>query len=304
MNGYILSYTNPDTDSLCTSIALSRYLALKGESFAVVARGNISAETKYVLDTLGITDIDTRGEYDAELPVILVDTHHLAQLPHLKSAERVVAVYDHHPAGDEFPNAKIDNRVIGAAATIVAEMILADGLMDRTLAALLGSAIISNTAYFESPSTTEEDKLIFTKLNLYYEFTPEFIGGMFGCKNDILRGTVTEIAESDVKLFEVEGITVKIAQLELVNVERSLSVSEFYDSLCRTNVLDGCAYYLLSIVDVLEKKTFVMALTERDIAFRNAVLGIEGNEAVAVFDRILLRKTDFIPQIKKLLSRA
>ena len=126
VEGYILSYTNPDTDGVCSSIAYSIYMAKKGLNYQVLCAGAINAETQYVLRLLHMDAPLCDVAYDAKKKVVLMDTHHLSQLPHLVNAENVVRVFDHHPGGDDdvFVNATIDNRAIGAAASIIAQMIL------------------------------------------------------------------------------------------------------------------------------------------------------------------------------------
>ena len=92
VEGYILSYTNPDTDGVCSSIAYSIYMAKKGLNYQVLCAGAINAETQYVLRLLHMDAPLCDVAYDAKKQVVLIDTHHLSQLPHLVNAENVVRV--------------------------------------------------------------------------------------------------------------------------------------------------------------------------------------------------------------------
>ena len=303
-DGYILSYHNPDTDSLCSSLAYSIYMSKKGKNFKTIASGEILPETQFVLEKANIKDINFDCDYDESKDVILVDTHHLTQLPHLKSAAKVIKIFDHHPNGDDsqFNNAYIDNRKIGAAATIIAESVLNDNLMDAQLAVLLGASIISNTMNFEAPSTSELDKVIFAELQHYYEFSNQFISEMFCSKNDILTQTEKEIIESDVKIFNIADKKIKIAQIELINIEKNLNLSEFIIKCFNLSPNQDTDYYFLSLIDILKKKTYVITFDEKSLLLRNSILESTIDENLLVANRILLRKTDFVEQIKKILN--
>lgn len=303
-DGYILSYHNPDTDSLCSSLAYSIYMAKKGKDFRVIASGNILPETQYVLMKANINNVDFNCDYDESKDIILIDTHHLIQLPHLKNVGRVVKIFDHHPNGDDsqFYNAYIDNRIIGAAATIIAESVLTDNLMDAQLAILLGASIISNTMNFEAPSTSKLDKVIFDKLQHYYKFSNQFISEMFYSKNDILTRTEEEIIESDVKLFNISNKKIKIAQIELVDIEKNLDLNKFIRKCFNLSPNHDTDYYILSLIDILNKRTYVITLDERSLLLRNSIFESTISDNLLVVNRILLRKTDFIEQIKKILN--
>lgn len=303
-DGYILSYRNPDTDSLCSSLAYSIYMAKKGKDFKVIALGEILPETQFILMKANINKLNLNCDYDDSKDIILIDTHHLAQLPHLKYIGKVIKIFDHHPNGDDtqFYNAYIDNRLIGAAATIIAENVLNDKLMDAQLAMLLGASIISNTMNFEAPSTSELDKAVFAKLQHYYKFSNQFISEMFYSKNDILARTEEEVINSDVKLFDIADKKIKIAQIELVNIEKNLDLHEFIRRCFNLSPNHDIDYYFLSLIDILQKKTYVITFDEKSMLLRNSILESTINDNLLVVNRILLRKTDFVEQIKKKLK--
>lgn len=76
MDGYILSYLNPDTDGICTSLAVEElYRQTRNEEYKTVLTGKLSEETKYVLSKAGIDVDNFITEYDKNKPIILVDTH-------------------------------------------------------------------------------------------------------------------------------------------------------------------------------------------------------------------------------------
>lgn len=48
----IFGHKNPDTDSICSAIALARLKELKGENATPCRLGNLNKETEFVLKTL------------------------------------------------------------------------------------------------------------------------------------------------------------------------------------------------------------------------------------------------------------
>ena len=294
-SGYIISYKNPDTDGVCSAIAYSYYLKLMGKNFRPVFSGNISHETKFVLNQANIS-LDFPSEYGADDQLIIVDTHHLSQLGNTLNPLNVVEILDHHPAGDDdvFLNATIDNRQIGAVATIVAEKIFSINAMSTQMAILLGSAIISNTMNFSAPSTSQYDIDMYAKLCLFYDFTEDYISKMFDSKNSILCLTYEEILTSDVKKFEIENQLIAIAQIELANIPKG--------SMGEIKKKHRYDYYIVSIINIALKRTYVMFCDDKSKYLINRIFNIECQKSVVEFSRILLRKTDFIPQIKEVLE--
>ncbi len=302
-SGCIITYKNPDTDGVCSSIAYSYYLNLVGKEFKPVFWGQISSETKFVLDKANVS-YDFASSYKETDKVILIDTHHLSQLENSLNPLNVIEVLDHHPAGDAhaFPNAKIDNRMIGAVASIVAEKILDMDAMTSQMAILLGSAIISNTMNFTAPSSTQYDFDMFNKLCQYYDFTDDYIALMFASKNAILKLSFKEVLESDVKIFEVNGNSIALAQIELVNVDKSLNVKQVIPIIGQIKQESNQDYYIVSIIDVIRKVTYVLSCDKKSQHLVSEIFDRNAVDEITVFDRILLRKTDFIPRIKKIFN--
>ena len=77
-NGYVVSYVNPDTDGVCTSIAYSYFKRLaENELYLPIFFGRLQPETIFVLDHFGIEAPQRMMPEEiirlAAAPVVVVD---------------------------------------------------------------------------------------------------------------------------------------------------------------------------------------------------------------------------------------
>ena len=80
-NNYVLSYINPDTDGIACSIAMAKLLSLENEKWLPGFFGSIGEETMFILKQLNIPMVNKEVLFDETEKIVLVDTHHKAQLP-------------------------------------------------------------------------------------------------------------------------------------------------------------------------------------------------------------------------------
>lgn len=305
IDGYVLSYLNPDTDGICTSLAVAELYRLEGKGkYQIVLEGKLSEETRYVLNEAGINTEKFVTEYDKGKSVILVDTHQLMQLPHLENVEKVIEIWDHHPDGDDekFVNANIHNYKIGAIASkVLEELWKIDGL-NRTYSILLGSAIISNTINFTAPSVTQYDKDMFLMARNYFDFSEEYINGLFQCRDVILNTGLRNILMHDMKYYDINGRKCLMIQLELFSPKRLLECTELgleMQNLKTEKVVD---YLLLNITDVQQKKSYLVCGDSDSKKIVEKMFGRSFTGNKMEFNKILLRKTDLFPLLSKVLS--
>jgi inorganic pyrophosphatase/exopolyphosphatase len=296
----VTSYINPDTDGIACSIALANLLTFAGEAWVAVYSGKLSDETKYVLNYLDIPEpdeVDTILECDS---IALVDTHHKAQLLDDFPYEKVQIIVDHHPNGDAdlFRNAQITNKMVGAAATIIADMYLEKNIYDKKMLALLGFAILSNTMNFLAPSTTNFDLDTFDKIQSIVKFDNDAIFKMFQQRSLILKGDLKSAFLSDFKLFETKYGKVGISQLEVFGLSELLNFAE------AVNVINGIAtakrlkYCLFNGVDIKLGKSYVICANEETRSLLKTIFDIDSDNGALVFGKILLRKADFAQRLR------
>lgn len=294
---YVFPYINPDTDGVGAALAYS-YL---NSEFLPVIFGDFDKETLFVMKTLEF-DLPVRvQEVPEQAKIALVDTHHLAQLPPINLVN-VVEVIDHHPAGDrdKLPNARIQNEEVGAACTLITERMIRDGIVPtEKIAGVLSLAIVSNTLNFTAPSTSSRDTAALDWLSQYVSISKEVILDMFKARSDISGYSTVDLLLSNNKVFEIEGRRVSIIQLELVEVNKLVSRSDFREAILQVQHEKKSDYCIFSGVDIYNRQTLIVVPSESERGIIKGAMGIEFSGDTAVVNRILLRKTDFVPSIKK-----
>ena len=298
-NNYVLSYINPDTDGVACSIAMAKFLSSKNEKWISGVLGSIGEETVFILQSLEIPFPDTNIVLDEAEKIVLVDTHHKSQLPIGFPYSKVVSIIDHHPNGDEdlFPTASITNQKIGAAASLVAEIYIENGIVDIPILKLLAFAILSNTLNFFAPSSTEFDKKIFEQICDIVPIEVELIDKMFAHRCLILNKDIYFALCADFKIFDTKSGRVGISQIEAYNLEKMIDIFQCVDALqqiASENSLDFC---LFNGVDIKLKRSLVVAANYQSQKLLCSLFKQNECKEFYIFNRILLRKTDFVPQL-------
>ena len=299
---YVLPYINPDTDGVCAAIAYS----VLNPQFTPVIFGDFDQETTFVLNTFQVPFPDRVVHLTQAGQIVLVDTHHANQLPEI-DFRKVTEVIDHHPAGDDslMPNAKIQNEEVGAACTLIVERMQRQGIMlEQEIAGILALAIVSNTLNFVAPSTSVRDRVAFNWLREIVPLHDEIIVSMFRERSNIQDTKTEELLLSNTKVFDLEGRSVAISQLELVNVKDFLDRSDLPSALVKVqNHLDA-EYLIVTTIDIINHTTSIEVIDTPSKELVENALSIKMGGNRSSIDRILLRKTDFVPQLKKFFSDA
>lgn len=295
----VLSYKNPDTDGVACSIGMATLLTTEDEKWEPMVIGAIGKETQYVLQKTGISIPEEISSFDDVERIVLVDTHHIAQLPEHFPCEKVTLIIDHHPNGNDeaFPNAKIINEKIGAAASIVAEKLIKKGLPDADVTLMLGCAIISNTLNFTAPSTAEYDCEMFEKVNDIVVVPEQVINEMFEKRSSILKEDIYDALNSDFKIFETEVGSVGISQIEAYNLDDMIDIQQAVAALEKIAKERKLEYCMFNGVDIKTQKSIVLAANSDSADLICKIFNIDQYAAPIKFDRILLRKTDFVPPL-------
>lgn len=298
---YVFPYINPDTDGVCATLSYS----FLNNDFTPVIFGNFDNETMFVLNSLEIDYPKQVNKISNNSKIALVDTHHIAQLPQI-NFDNVIEVIDHHPAGDsdKLPNAKIQNEEVGSVCTLITERIIERGIIPtRKIAGLLSFAIISNTLNFTAPSSTQRDEKALEWLSNYIIISEESILGMFKARSDISEFETYDLLLSNNKVFEIENKKISIIQLELAELETLISRTDFKEAILKVQSKKQSDYCLFSGVDIIKRQSVVIVPREIEKELIRNAMNIDFINDIAIVNRILLRKTDFVPSIQKYLAK-
>ena len=136
---WVTGHPAPDTDAAVSAVFEAFRLTLGGTPARPLLQGSLSRETAWLLGAA----VPTAECIDPTVPLVLTDHHDVAAYPN-----PVAAVIDHHPVtdGTDFGSAAVEIAPVGAATTLVARRLRADGILpDAYCARVLLGAILMDT---------------------------------------------------------------------------------------------------------------------------------------------------------------
>lgn len=297
----VTTYVNPDLDGISSSIVLSYYKTSIGKNYIPVYSGELDNETIFALNYFNLEFPKQVSSIDEFESVILVDTHHPAQLAKDFPLEKVIEVLDHHPDGSplSFINASIQNDEIGSVCTLITEQLKSEHLfIPENIAGILALGIVSNTLNFTAPSTTKRDKEAFTWLQLLVCISEDLIMRLFESRSSIVSLESNIIISKNLKEFNWNNSKIGISQIEMININKLINRVDFCESLIAVKQNKNLDYIIFSGVDIIAHNTFIVVPDQETLEIINKGMGYNFNSKKMEVDKILLRKTDFIPKLK------
>ena len=212
----VTGHKNPDTDSICSSVA---YTYLKnqtaGDHYVAGRAGEISPETAYVLKRFGI-EAPELVEDASGRKVILVDHNEKTQCVEGYEEAEILEVIDHHRIGSLETSGPVffRNQPVGCTATIITQMYDESGVeIPPQIAGLLLAAILSDTLVFRSPTCTPLDEALAKRLaKIVGVEIDEFASEMFEAGEKLDGKTAEEVFLQDFKVFMCGDIRFGVAQ--------------------------------------------------------------------------------------------
>ena len=252
----IIGHKNPDTDSVCSAIVYSNYLNNKGEEAKAYTLGELNRETKFLLEKFEVKFPQIINTLDEGSEVILIDHNEKKQAIDGIDKLKVTKIIDHHKFSiDTVEPLYIRAEPIGSTCSIIAKILFENNVeINQVDASLLISAIISDTLYFRSPTTTQEDKDIIEKLNKIAKIQnlEEFSLEMFAAKSDLGDIDVEKLIKLDYKTFSFAGLEYGIGVMETTSPEYGLNrKDEIVSKMREIKKQDNLAGILFSIIDLI-----------------------------------------------------
>jgi manganese-dependent inorganic pyrophosphatase len=153
--------------------------------------------------------------------VILVDHNEFSQAVDGIETAEIVEIIDHHRIG----NIKTKNPInilakpVGSSCTIIYGLYKSMSVpLDKTIALVLLSGILSDTIILKSPTTTEDDINAVEEISIMTGFNYDDWGKEIFSQTVILReDSMKELILTDFKIYTECGIKFGIGQIEVVN---------------------------------------------------------------------------------------
>lgn len=296
---YIFGHKNPDTDSITSSLVMANLEKALGNEDAVACRlGNINKETEYVLNYLGIEAPELIEGVEDGANVILVD--HNSPKESIENLENVniLKVVDHHKISLEtsYP-LYYRAEAVGCTETIMYKLYKENNIeIDKKIATLMLSAIISDTLLLKSPTCTDDDKRIVKELAKIAEIDYETYGiDMLKAGTDLSSFTIDEILQLDAKAINLKDVKSIIAQVNTASIPEVMKMKEELEAgINKVIEENGLDLFLFLITDIINSNSQVIALGKRaDIVEKAYGVKLENN--TALLEGVVSRKKQVVP---------
>lgn len=300
----IFGHKNPDTDSIISSIVTADLEKRMGNENVKACRlGNMNKETEYILNYFHIDAPEFIESVTEEDSVILVDHNGFAQSADGIEKASILKVIDHHNiSGFETKDPLFYMaQPVGCTATILFEIYQMNGYeIDKTMAGLMLSAIISDTLLLKSPITTRKDIAIANELAKLAQLDLHTYGlDMLKAGTDLSSYTPEELINIDSKAFTVKDTNIQIAQVNTVSIEDVLTQkAEIEEAMNDFISKNNLSLFMLAITDILNNDSQIIALGSRsDIVEKAYNTTLQDN--MCFLKGVVSRKKQMVPVVSE-----
>jgi manganese-dependent inorganic pyrophosphatase len=238
--------------------------------------------------------------------VILVDHNEIAQSVNGIEDAQIIEIIDHHRLAAEktrYP-IYIASVPVGSTCTIIYQHFLRYGIdIERPVALLLLSGIMSDTVILKSPTAAADDHRAVEALCRIAGIADyrEYGAQMFSRTTVLTEADPRELVESDFKKYNEFDCTFGIGQVEVGTLA---DVEEVRDSLLKVleevRQAHGLDWTMLLVTDVV-KEMSVLLTTPFPSAEQNLIYKKE-SEGQFSLPHILSRKKQLLPEILRVLE--
>ena len=305
MTTLVFGHKSPDTDATLSAITWAWYLTNRRGGLAEPRLlGEPNTEAAFVLKHWGFPKPQIIADVDAGQNVVIVDTNNPAELPPSINDANIMAIIDHHMlVGGLKTKAPINvvMRPLACTATVMHDIMGDDvaGLPHQIKGAML-SCILSDTLEFRSPTTTDHDRAVATKLAADIGVSiPELAAKMFEAKSDVSAFSDAELLRMDSKEYNVAGKELRVSVLETtaprVVLDRKASLMQSMTDVAKE---DGADQVLLFVVDILKEEATLLVPNDLVKQLAEASFGAKVTGDTVVLPGIMSRKKQIIPALK------
>lgn len=264
----VFGHQNPDTDAIASSYGWA-YLERKafGRDAEAVALGTPNEETAFALNYFGVEAprVVVSAKAEGVDQVILTDHNEFQQsISDIRDVE-VAAVIDHHRVANFETANPLYMRLepVGSASSIVYRAAKENNLtLPKEVAGLLLSGLISDTLLLKSPTTHASDPEVAKELAELAGVDLEEYGlALLKAGTNLASKSAEELIDIDAKTFELNGHTVRVAQVNTVDIADVLSRQADIEAAI-SEAIKGQGYsdFVLMITDILNSNSEILAL--------------------------------------------
>lgn len=298
---YIFGHKNPDTDSIISSIVMADFERKMGNEDVISCRlGMINKETEYVLNYVGVQEPKLIEDLEDGAEVIIVDTANPGELIPNLSNVKIKKIVDHHQVllNTSYP-LFYRAEPVGCTETIMYKLYKENNLeINKKIATLMLSAIISDTLLLKSPTCTSDDVQAVKELSRIAEIEYQKYGlEMLKAGTDLSSFTIDQILNLDAKSYKFKETNSIIAQVNTASIPEVMKMKEDLEKgineIIKEKNLD---LFMFLITDIINSNSQTITLGKRaDIVEKAYKVKLENN--TALLPGVVSRKKQVIPII-------
>ena len=307
MPNYVVGHKIPDSDSICSAIALSYLKTTLGEETLPARLGALTPETLFILDKFGFEQPMLKTSYAGD-GVYIVDHSDIELAPDDIDQATILGIIDHHKLGDLTTSAPLEIwvRPVGCTNTIIKMMYdFYNVEIPKDIAGAMLCAILSDTVIFKSPTCTTADiKCVeaLAKIAGIEDFK-ELGMDMFKVKSAVEGTPIRALVKRDFKDFNMNGHKVGIGQLEVIDLSVFDDIKEaFADDIAALKEEGKRHSVLLLLTDIMKEGSELLVVSDNDELTLQAY-GKASTDGKVWLDGVLSRKKQIVPQLQEVFAR-
>ncbi len=299
----IFGHKSPDTDTICSSLVMADYQKKLGKEVKPVRLGDLNKETQYVLNYFNMEAPEMIESVDKDQEVILVDHNEFTQSVEGIKEAKIKMVVDHHRICDFATAEPLYYRAepVGCTNTILLKMYKEKGFeIDKKIAGLMLSAIISDTLLLKSPTKTEEDERAVEELAKIADIDYKTYGlDMLKAGTDLSEYTSEKLIALDCKKCELKDKIAKVAQINTVDIPEMMKRKAEFEAAMQKDIDENnLDLFVFAITDIVESNSQAIVLGKSKDIFERA-FNTTLVDNTALLKGVVSRKKQILPVLQE-----
>lgn len=299
----VFGHKSPDTDTICSAIVMSDLQKRLGKNVKAVRLGELNKETEFALNYLNVEKPELVEELVEGQQVILVDHNEFSQSAKNIENAKIRMVVDHHRICDFQTAEPVFYRAepVGCTSTVLFKMYKENGLeIDKTIAGLMLSAIISDTLLLKSPTKTEEDEKAVKELAQIAGLDYEAYGlEMLKAGTDLSDFSAEELIGLDCKECALNDKKAKIAQVNTADIAEMMTRKAEIEAAMNKDIeANGLDLFVFAITDIINSNSQAIVLGKNTEIFEKG-FGKTLEDNTAFLSGVVSRKKQILPVLQE-----
>ena len=232
--------------------------------------------------------------------LILVDHNEKTQAVDGIGGADILEIIDHHRIGslETMSPVFFRNQPLGCTATIIYQMYQEQRVaIDKKVAGLLCSAILSDTLMYRSPTCTPLDKAVAEELAQIADINiEEHAKAMFQAGSDFGSKTPEEIFYQDFKTFSQDGVEFGVGQLSAMTQEELEQVRDKLLPYLRDVLVERkIEMVFVMLTNIIEETTYLICAGEKADDLVEKAYHVHKEGDYHVLKGVVSRKKQLIP---------